>query len=318
MEKIVIIGSGPAGLSAAIYASRAMLNPLVIEGIPGGQLMLTSEVENYPGYENPILGPVLMDQFKKQSLRFGTRFKQLNVTNVVKDGAYIKVNLSDGSEVITQSLLVTTGADAKWLGLESEQRLRGKGVSACATCDGFFFKDKKVAVVGGGDTAMEEATFLTKFASEVIIIHRRNELRASKIMQQKALNNPKIKVMYESEVLDVLGNEMVSGLKIVTKGVESTIQVDGLFLAIGHTPATTFLKDSGVSIDEKGYIITREQALMSGLSVANYPLNYRYSTNVEGIFAAGDCVDHEYRQAVTAGGMAVAALLEIEKYLSNQ
>ncbi len=315
MEKTVIIGSGPAGLSAAIYASRAMLNPLVIEGIAGGQLMLTTEVENYPGYENPILGPVLMDQFKKQSLRFGTRFLSANVVDVKRENDSISITCSDGSVINTQSLLVTTGADAKWLGLESEQRLRGKGVSACATCDGFFFKEKNVAVIGGGDTAMQESLFLSKFATEVVLIHRRNEFRASKIMQEKVMNNPKIKIMFETEVSEVLGDEKVTGLKLISKGIQSQIELDGVFLAIGHTPATSFLKDSGVQLDEKGYIVTREQALVSQTQVSEYPLEYRHSTNIKGIFAAGDCVDHEFRQAVTAAGMAVEGILEIEKYL---
>jgi thioredoxin reductase (NADPH) len=317
MEKTVIIGSGPAGLSAAIYASRAMLNPLVIEGIAGGQLMLTTEVENYPGYENPILGPVLMDQFKKQSLRFGTRFLSANVVDVKRENDSISITCSDGSVINAQSLLVTTGADAKWLGLESEQRLRGKGVSACATCDGFFFKEKKVAVIGGGDTAMQESLFLSKFATEVVLIHRRNEFRASKIMQEKVRNNPKIKIIFETEVSEVLGDEKVTGLKLISKGIQSQIELDGMFLAIGHTPATSFLINSGVKLDEKGYIVTRQQALVSQTQVSEYPLEYRHSTNIKGIFAAGDCVDHEFRQAVTAAGMAVEGILEIEKYLND-
>lgn len=317
MEKLVIIGSGPAGLSAAIYGARAMLNPLVIEGTPGGQLMLTSDVENYPGYELPILGPALMDQFRKQALRFGTRIKSSNVVDVKKEGHLVVIQCEDGEIIETESLLVATGADAKWLGLESEQRLRGKGVSACATCDGFFFKGKKVVVIGGGDSAMEEATYLTKFASKVTIAHRRDQFRASKIMQEKVFKNEKIDIMYNSEVVEVLGSEKVTGVKVIKDGSHQVIDTDGVFLAIGHTPATGFMKKSGVILDEKGYIVTLEQAKFSDQDSTKYPLKYRYSTNIEGIFAAGDCVDHEYRQAVTAAGMAVSAVLEVEKYLEN-
>jgi thioredoxin reductase (NADPH) len=317
MEKLIIIGSGPAGLSAAIYGSRALLNPLVIEGIPGGQLMLTTEVENYPGFENPIMGPELMDQFKKQALRFGTRFQSANVISVKKEEDSIVLNLSDNTVLKTQTLLITTGADAKWLGLESEQRLRGKGVSACATCDGFFFKDKEIVVVGGGDSAMEESLYLSKFAKKVTIVHRRSEFSASKIMQERVFANEKIEILFNSQIVEVLGTNKVEGVKLDTNGSISDFKTEGLFIAIGHSPATSFLKDSGVRLDEKGYIITKETASFDNLDiVSEYKLPYRYSTNIEGIFAAGDCVDHLYRQAVTASGMAVSALLEIEKYLS--
>lgn len=319
MENIVIIGSGPAGLSAGVYASRAMLNPLIIEGISsGGQLMLTSEVENYPGIDNPILGPKLIEQFRNHALKFGSRLMNVNVEKLEKTDSKIILICSDGSKIETKSVLITTGADAKWLGLESEQRLRGKGVSACATCDGFFFKDKRVAVVGGGDSAMEEALYLTKFASEVTIIHRRESFRASKIMQERVMNNSKIKVLFNTEVKEVLGTEKVEGLLLLNNGVESKLELEGLFIAIGHIPSTKFLENSGVKLDEKGYIITRESNLLFHNLDISFPNNYRYSTSLEGVFAAGDCVDFEFRQAVTAAGMAVGAVLEIEKFLINR
>lgn len=326
MEKLIIIGGGPAGLAAALYASRAQLNPLVIEGFPaGGQLTLTSEVENYPGFPKGIMGPELIKNFRDQTLRFNTRFVSENVTEVAKTEKGFEVTVQSGAKYEGQTVLVSTGADAKWLGLESEQRLRGRGVSACATCDGFFFKDKEIAVIGGGDSAMEEATYLTKFANKVTLIHRRDTFRASKIMQQRVIENPKIEILYNTEVVEVLGESMVEGLRLETTDVdgsksERTLKVQGLFLAIGHIPTTSFLKNTGVNLDEKGYIYTSDRVALEQNSsmIPNYNLSFRYATNIEGLFAAGDCTDYQYRQAGTAVGMGIAAELEIEKYLSEK
>ncbi|MBI2357096.1 thioredoxin-disulfide reductase [Candidatus Dojkabacteria bacterium] len=326
IEKIIVIGGGPAGLAAALYASRAMLNPLVVEGFPaGGQLTLTSDVENYPGFPDGILGPDLIKKFRDQTLRFNTRFVSENVKTVVKKENVFYITTDSGKEFKARSVIVTTGADAKWLGLESEQKLRGKGVSACATCDGFFFKDKEVAVVGGGDSAMEEATFLTKFASKVTIIHRRNEFRASKIMQQRALDNPKIEIMYNSEVKEVIGENAVEGLKIEITNAdgnkeEKVLNVQGLFLAIGHIPTTYFLKESGALLDEKGYLYTSDIVALEQKTDLQPQFNFefRYATNIPGLFAAGDCTDYQYKQAGTAVGMGIAAELEVERYLSEK
>ncbi|KKR05723.1 MAG: Thioredoxin reductase [candidate division WS6 bacterium GW2011_GWF2_39_15] len=323
-EKLIIIGGGPAGLAAALYASRAMLNPLVIEGLPaGGQLTLTSEVENYPGFPEGVLGPDLIKRFRDQAQKFGTRYITENVVSVKKDELFT-VTISNGQTLQSRAVLVATGADAKWLGLESEQRLRGKGVSACATCDGFFFKDKEIAVVGGGDSAMEEATFLTRFASKVTIIHRRNEFRASKFMIEKAKNNPKIEFIVNAQVVEVLGENSVEGLRLeVVSGDgmkdEKVLNVQGLFLAIGHIPTTSFLKDTGVLLDEKGYIYNSDRvALEKHTDISDqFDFGFRYATNIKGLFAAGDCTDYEYRQAGTAIGMGIAAELEIEKYLNR-
>lgn len=325
IEKIVVIGGGPAGLAAALYAARAQLNPLVIEGFPaGGQLTLTSEVENYPGFPQGIMGPELIKAFRDQTERFNTRFISENVVSVVKEDRIFTIKTHSGATYQSETVLVTTGADAKWLGLENEQRLRGKGVSACATCDGFFFKEKIVAVIGGGDSAMEESTYLTRFASKVYLIHRRDEFRASKIMQERVKSNPKIEIIYNTEVVDVLGQDLVEGLKLETtqsdgSKKESEIKVDGIFLAIGHIPTTSFLKETGVALDEKGYIYTSDRVALEqnkGL-IPKFNLNFRYGTNIEGLFAAGDCTDFQYRQAGTAVGMGIAAELEIEKYLEQ-
>ncbi len=326
IEKMIIIGGGPAGLAAALYAARAQLNPLVIEGFPaGGQLTLTSEVENYPGFPEGIMGPELIKKFRDQTLRFDTRFISENVTKVVKEGEIFKVTVTSGKEYTSQTVLVTTGADAKWLGIESEQRLRGKGVSACATCDGFFFKEKDIVVVGGGDSAMEEATYLTRFASKVYLIHRRDEFRASKIMQQRVIDNPKIEIVLNSEIKEVLGENMVEGVLIETttqdgKKEERTIKVQGMFLAIGHVPTTSFLKDTGILLDEKGYIYTSDRVALEQDQklIPKFNLHFRYATNVEGLFAAGDCTDYQYRQAGTAVGMGIAAELEVERYLNEK
>ena len=333
-EKIIIIGGGPAGLAAAIYNARADLSPLVIAGSPpGGQLTLTSDVENYPGFES-ILGPDLIEKMRKHAETFGTRFINDNVREVdfSKENSF-KITLSTGETYEAEAILVASGASALWLNLANEQRLRGKGVSACATCDGFFFKNKEVAVVGGGDTAMEEALTLTRFASKVYLIHRRNEFRASKIMQKRVMDHEKIEVMWNTEIVDVLGDQRVEGLitrpNTTDKEEQKTFKVDGLFLAIGHKPNTDFLRHSGVVLNQKGYVVTsgwyaweqqgnhklgtnRNEAPMT------FDFDYQYATTVKGVFAAGDVVDYIYRQATTAVGMAVAAALEIERYLSEK
>src|SRR3989338_9011457 len=362
MEKLVIIGGGPAGLSAAIYASRAKLNPLVIEGIPsGGQLMLTTEVENYPGFAKGVLGPELIRQFRDQAKRFGTRLVQENVVGIEqgediglgenrtnKTHRTYKIK-TDKKNFQARSVLIATGADAIWMGLDSEQHLRGRGVSACATCDCFFFREKVVAVVGGGDSAMEEALTLTKFAKKVYIIHRRDAFRASKIMAERVLKHGKIQVIWNSVVLEVLGKEKVEGVRLENTppgGLRSTppggvdvISLDGLFIAIGHKPATAFLQKSAIQLDKKGYIVTSQQQALEQVklcksergchceesdvtsddeAVSVFDFNFPSMTSAKGIFAAGDCVDHVYRQAATAVGMGVAAELEIEKYLAEE
>lgn len=299
MKTPYIIGGGPSGLAAAIYLARAGLHPVVIEGeTPGGQLTLTTDVENYPGFPEGILGPELVQKFRAQAERFGTKFITQKVASIKKTKESITITFSSGEEISAPVLLVATGADALWLGIPAEERLRGRGISACATCDGFFFRNKIVAVVGGGDTAMEEASVLSKFAQKVYLIHRRNEFRASKIMQDRVQSNPKIEIILNETVVDIKGEEKVTGLVL---GSGKEISVDGLFVAIGHKPATEFVKGAGVACDEKGYI-----------TVSNH-----YETTVPGIFAAGDCVDHRYRQAATAVGMGVAAALEIQWFLES-
>lgn len=303
VKKVIILGSGPAGLTAAIYAGRADLAPLVVEGVqPGGQLMITTEVENYPGFEDAIMGPDLMEIMKKQAARFGTTYDYATIDRVELDGD-IKVLHAGKTSFRCHALIICTGASARWLDIESEERLKGRGVSACATCDGFFFRDQVLAVVGGGDTAMEEATFLTKFASQVHIVHRRDELRASKAMQERARNNKKISFIWDSAVTEVLGDDKVSGvrLKNLKTGEESTLDCGGLFVAIGHTPNTETFKGS-LAMDDNGYLVTE-----SG--------NTR--TKVPGVFAAGDVTDHVYRQAVTAAGLGCMAALDAERYLGG-
>ncbi len=304
IESMVILGTGPAGLTAAIYAARANLKPLVIEGDqPGGQLTITSDVENYPGFAEPVMGPELMTAFRKQSERFGTRF----LTGWIKKADLSKrpftLETSDGKIVRTQTLIIATGASAKWLGLPSEKTLQGKGVSACATCDGFFFRGVDVAVAGGGDTAMEEATFLTRFASSVTVIHRRDTLRASKIMQEKALKNPKIKFMWNTEIEEIVGEKDVTGIRVkdVPTGKSSVVPVKGVFIAIGHQPNTGLFKGQ-LDMNEVGYLLTQ-----SGSS----------KTNIPGVFAAGDVADPVYRQAVTAAGMGCMAAIDAERYLES-
>ncbi len=303
IENVIIIGSGPAGLAVAVYTSRANLSPLMFAGSPyGGQLMLTSEVENYPGFAS-ILGPELIEKMRQHVTKFGTRVLDQNVTKVDFSKRPFAIN-SLQQQYLAQAVIIATGAQALWLGLKNEQRLRGKGVSACATCDGFFFKEKVVAVVGGGDTAMEEALTLTKFASKVHIIHRRDSFRASKIMQDRVLANKKIEVSWNSVVEDVLGQDKVGGIKIKDLLRQETreLKVDGFFLAIGHKPDTQLFQGQ-IELDPKGYITTYKKDHFTSL------------TSVPGVFAAGDCVDYIYRQAGTAVGMGIAAALDTERWL---
>jgi len=301
-KKMVIVGSGPAGLTAAIYAARALLEPVVIEGIAaGGQLMLTTDVENYPGFPDGILGPDLMTKFREQAAAFGGQFVTADADRVDLSASPFEVWV-DGSEYRADSVIISTGATARMLGLESEQRLLAKGVSTCATCDGFFFRGKPIAVVGGGDSAIEEAIFLTKFATKVTVIHRRDELRASKIMQDRAFANDKIDFKWNSAVDEVVGNGHVEGLKLrdTSDDSTSTLDVEGMFVAIGHDPNTS-LFEGQVELDDDGYIVTNADST---------------ETSVEGVFAAGDVQDHVYRQAVTAAGTGCMAALEAERWLS--
>ena len=302
-EKVLIIGSGPAGLTAAIYAARSDLDPLMIEGMQrGGQLMLTTEVENYPGFPDGIMGPELMDGMRKQAERFGTRIISSDVTEVDLSERPFKVSV--GADIYeAESLIVSTGASARWLGIPGEEKLRGYGVSACATCDGFFFRDREIAIVGGGDSAMEEAIFLTKFASKVTIVHRRDEFRASKIMAQRAIDHPKIGVLWNNTVDEVLGDDLVTGLKVTDTqtGEQSVLPVEGFFLAIGHDPNTNIFQDQ-LELDVAGYVVTEAGST---------------TTSVAGVFAAGDVVDHYYQQAVTAAGMGCQAAIDVEHWLDQ-
>ncbi len=323
-HKLIIIGGGPAGLSAALYAARAGLKPLLFAGSPpGGQLMLTSEVENFPGRES-ILGPELVETLRKQALFFGTQIIDENVQPLKKTNAPFTVVESAGKEYQTESVIVATGAKALWLGLESETRLKGRGVSACATCDGFFFKNKIVAVVGGGDTAMEEAQTLTRFAKMVYLIHRRDSFKASRIMQERVTTNPKITLILQNEIVEIMGEAKVTGVRLKNpfKG-HKEIALDGVFVAIGHKPDTNIV--SFLQCDPKGYIYTAQTfASFIASSGKNFSktnqFDYVYpsSTSIPGIFAAGDCVDHLYKQAGTAAGMGVAAALDVERWLANR
>lgn len=315
IQHVIIVGGGPAGLSAAIYAARAGLKPLLFAGSPpGGQLMLTSEVENFPGYEE-IMGPELVQTLRKQAERFHTTIIDDNIKEIHKQTSSFIIKTAK-TQYKTIALIIATGAKALWLGLESETRLRGKGVSACATCDGFFFKEKVVAVVGGGDTAMEEAQTLTKFAKKVYLIHRKDTFRASKIMQKRVLNNPKIEIIWSSTVQEVLGNHKVEGLQIATQEKSSQLAVDGLFIAIGHKPDTEICKDI-VLTDKKGYIMTSASAAVAQFQLEKFNMKFQTMTSSPGIFAAGDCVDHIYRQAGTAAGMGIAAALDAERWIEQ-
>jgi thioredoxin reductase (NADPH) len=301
---VVIIGSGPAGYTAALYAARASMKVLVFQGFEsGGQLMLTSDVENYPGYRDGVMGPEMMDDFEAQAARFGAEMRPDNVERVDFSERPFKVWAEDEDEPISAgAVIIATGARAKWLGLESEQQLMGKGVSGCATCDAFFYRGKKVAVVGGGDTAMEEAGVLAKFADEVVLIHRRDEFRASKIMLQRALNNPKITILTDTVVEEILGEDSVEGVRVrnTKTGEEQTIELSGFFTAIGHAPATS-LFEGQVEMDEGGYILQKEYTM----------------TSVPGVFSAGDVSDARYRQAATAAGDGCRAAIDSERWLEE-
>ena len=309
-HRVIVIGSGPAGLTAAIYAARANLAPFVIEGEPsstsdqpGGQLMLTTDVENFPGFPEGIMGPELMMRFRDQAARFGATFLTGKATKVEFGEKPLKVHVRD--EVFTaDSVIISTGAQSLMLGLEAEERLIGHGLSTCATCDGFFFRGKEIAVVGGGDSAIEEANFLTKFASKVTLIHRRDSFRASKIMQDRALNNPKIEMLWNTAVTEIVGKDHLESisLKNTVTGAESSMTVAGLFIAIGHRPNTDVFKGV-IDMEDSGYLITRPDSTF---------------TNIEGVFACGDVKDHVYRQAITAAGSGCMAAIDAESWLEQQ
>jgi thioredoxin reductase (NADPH) len=302
-EKLIIIGSGPAGLTAAVYAARANLSPLMIEGVgAGGQLMLTTEVENFPGFPDGIMGPELMELFRKQATRFGTQIIGSDVSRVDLSSQPFGVWVGE-DEYRADAIIVSTGASARWLDVPGEEKLRGHGVSACATCDGFFFKERELVVVGGGDSAMEEALFLTKFASKVTIVHRRDEFRASKIMATRALDHPKIDVIWNSHVVEILGDASVTGVRLhdTVSGAEDYLAVQGVFMAIGHDPNTSLFTGQ-LDLDDRGYLKTFSNS----------------ATSVEGVFGAGDVVDYTYRQAITAAGMGCAAAIDAERWLESR
>jgi thioredoxin reductase (NADPH) len=301
--RVLIIGSGPAGLTAAIYAARADLAPLVIAGfVPGGQLMITSEVENYPGFPEGIDGPQLMASMRAQAERFGARLVDVDVEAVDLSERPFGIT-AGGKRYTADAVIIATGASAIWLDLPNETRLRGRGVSACATCDGFFFRDRRVAVVGGGDSALEEALFLTKFATEVVIIHRRDEFRGSRIMQNRALSHPRISIEWNSQVVDVLGEDKISGLRLrdTHSGEEREMPIEGLFVAIGHKPNTDVFAD-WLQRDEKGYLVVHDHT----------------RSGIDGVFVAGDVHDHRYRQAITAAGDGCKAAIDAERWLEEQ
>ena len=301
VRNVIVIGSGPAGYTAALYAARANLEPLVLKGLEaGGQLMLTTEVENYPGFIDGIMGPELMEQFEKQAARFGAEILAVHVTEVDLSARPFTVKAGDQTWQ-AETIIVATGASAKWLDIPGEQQLRGRGVSACATCDGFFFKDRELMVVGGGDSAMEEATFLTKFASKVTIVHRREEFRASKIMQDRALSNPKIEVAWNATIDEIQVRTRSPASRCATPSPGETVRsaTDGVFMAIGHTPNTS-LFEGALDLDDGGYVLVAEP---------------RTDTSVEGVFAAGDVTDTIYKQAVTAAGQGCKAAIDAERFL---
>ena len=306
-SKVLIIGSGPAGYTAAIYAARAMLNPTLIQGIqPGGQMTITTDVENYPGYGDVIQGPWLMEQMETQARNVGTKIINDMIKSVDLESKPFTALSESGESYTADTLIISTGAQARWLGLESEKKFQGYGVSACATCDGFFFKEKEVVVVGGGNTAVEEALFLTSFASKVHLIHRRDELRAEKILQERLLKHEKINCIWDHELVEILGEDSppnVTGIKIknIKNNETQELKVDGVFIAIGHDPATQIFKKQ-VEMDDQGYIVTKPDST---------------ATSIEGVYAAGDVKDKTFRQAVTAAGMGCMAALEAEKYISN-
>ena len=302
-EQTIIIGSGPAGLTAAVYAARAGMEPLVIEGLAaGGQLMLTTEVDNYPGFPDGVLGPEMMDLFRKQAERFGTRFVSSDVTRVDLSSRPFRVWV-DSDEYSAETVIVSTGASAQWIGVPGEEKLRGHGVSSCATCDGFFFKEREIVVVGGGDSAMEEALFLTRFASRVTVVHRRDEFRASKIMADRVLHHPKITVRWNTVVDSILGDGSVTGVRLrdTISGAVSDLAVEGVFVAIGHTPNTALFTGQ-LDLDARGYLLTFKGT----------------ATSVPGVFGAGDVVDSTYRQAITAAGMGCQAAMDAERWLEAQ
>lgn len=341
MENVIITGGGPAGLSAGVYLARAGLSPLIFAGFPpGGQLMLTSEVENFPGFDS-ILGSELIEKMRSQTIKFGGKIIDQNITKV--NLSITKKEVESDKKIYTaKALLIAVGASALWLGVPGEKELRGRGVSACATCDGFFFRNKIVGVVGGGDSAMEEALTLAKFAREVYIIHRRNEFKASKIMQERVFKNNKIKIIWNAVVEKILGENKVEGVRLLVKNYNSEtkitdLKLDGIFVAIGHRPDTEIFKNQ-IETDEKGYIITSERLAIEFAKlkaknlnfktsvkkekieelITKFNLKYKTITSVEGVFAAGDCVDFEYRQAGTASGMGIASALEIERWMNDK
>jgi len=304
LRNVIVIGSGPAGFTAALYAARANLAPLVLKGLEaGGQLMLTTDVENYPGFADGLLGPELMDQMEKQAARFGAEILPVHVTDVDLSERPFVVRAGD-QEWRGRTIIVATGATARWLGVPGEEKLRGRGVSACATCDGFFFRDRELVVVGGGDTAMEEATFLTKFASKVTIVHRRDNFRASKVMSARALANPKVDVIWNTTVAEVHGDDAVSGVTLndIRTDRSRTFAADGLFVAIGHDPNTALFRGK-LALDDEGYVTVAEP---------------RTATSVPGVFAAGDVTDRIYRQAVTAAGQGCKAAIDAERFLEDE